>query len=438
MFVPTGGRQVTDTHDMHAKMKLATSEEIWKPGGPVEDWTTDYDIRDEAYAENPVPMWAEMRERCPIAHTERLGGSWNPTRFDDLRAMAKMTDEFSSRQVLVMPPAPNAPEMSRYEQMIAAAPITADPPIHTWTRRMLLPAFAPKAVTQWQGYTEELCHELIDGFIEAGRCDGAVDYSQQIPPRVIAHMIGVDPGMADQFVIWVNWVLGAGLHDPAMRLKARDELLAFISEEVEKRRLDPQEDLLTELLFMELDHPEANITPEVVVGVTNLLIVAGIDTTWSSIGSALWHLSQHPADRQRLLDESDLLPTAIEEFLRYYAPVTMARIAEQDVEFNGVHIKNGDKILMNFPAACHDPEHFENPDEFIIDRARNRHIAFGSGIHRCAGSNLARLEMTTAIRVWLERIPHFELSDREPMKWAGGQVRGPRVMPFSFAPGSRR
>lgn len=426
---------MTDSQDMHEKMELATSPDIWAPGGPVEDWATDYDIRDDAYVENPVPIWAEMREKCPIAHTERLGGSWNPTKFDDLRAMAGMIPELSSRQVLVMPPAPNAPEMSRYEQMIAAAPITADPPLHGWTRRMLLPAFAPRAVTRWEEYTEQLCHELIDGFIESGQCDGAVDYSQQIPPRVIAHIIGIDPGMADQFVHWVNMVLGEGLHDPENRLKARNEMLAFIGAEVAKRQQDPQEDLLTDLLFMELEDPEANITPDVVIGITNLLIVAGIDTTWSSIGSGLWHLATNPDDRQRLLDEPDLLPIAIEEMLRYYAPVTMARIAETDIEYEGVHIKSGDKVLMNFPAACHDPEHFENADEFIIDRAKNRHIAFGSGIHRCAGSNLARLEMQTAIRVWLERIPDFELSDREPMKWAGGQVRGPRIMPMSFPAG---
>ncbi len=429
---------MTDSADMHEKMKLATSPEIWAPGGPVEDWTTDYDIRDESYVEDPVPIWAEMRDKCPIAHTERLGGSWNPTRFDDLRAMAAMIPELSSRQVLVMPPAPNAPELSRYEQMITAAPITADPPLHGWTRRMLLPAFAPRAVTRWHDYTEELCHELIDGFIESGQCDGAVDYSQQIPPRVIAHIIGIDPGMADQFVSWVNMVLGEGLHDPENRLKARDEMIGFISAEVAKRQEDPQEDLLTDLLFMELDDPEANITPAVVIGITNLLIVAGIDTTWSSIGSGLWHLANNPEDRQRLLDEPDLLPIAIEEMLRYYAPVTMARVAETDIEYEGVHINRGDKVLMNFPAACHDPEHFENPDEFVIDRAKNRHIAFGSGIHRCAGSNLARLEMETAIRVWLERIPEFELSDREPMKWAGGQVRGPRVMPMSFPAGQKR
>ena len=430
---------MTDTSDLYEKMTLATSPEIWAEGGPVEDWTTDYDIRDKNYVENPVPIWAEMREKCPVAHTDRLGGSWNPTRFDDVREMAKMTDVLSSRQVLVMPPPPGSAEMSRYEQMIAAAPITADPPIHTWTRRMLLPAFAPKAVLQYEPYTEELAHSLIDEFIESGRCDGAEQYSQQIPPRVIAHMIGVDPGMADQFVIWVNGVLGAGLNDPELRLKTREELLDFIGAEVAKRMEDPQEDLLTELLFMELDHPDAKITPEVVVGITNLLIIAGIDTTWSSIGSSLWHLATHPTDRERLAAEPELLPIAVEEFLRFYAPVTMARVAEHDVEFDeDAHIQRGDKILMNFPAACHDPEHFEDPDTFIIDRARNRHVAFGSGIHRCAGSNLARLEMTTALRVWMERIPEFSLRDGEPMEWAGGQVRGPRVMPLEFPAGTKR
>jgi len=424
--------------DMHQKMRLATNAEIWAPGGPVEDWTTDYDIRDQDYVDDPFPIWAEMRDKCPIAHTERLGGSWNPTKFDDLRALAKMVPELSSRQVLVMPPAPNAPELSRYEQMISAAPITADAPIHTWTRRMLLPAFSPKTVRKYEEYTETLCHELIDGFIESGQCDGAVDYSQQIPPRVIAHLIGVDPGMADQFVEWVDALLGSGLTDPERRMRARDELLGFIAEEVQSRMEDPKDDLLTELIFMELDDPNAKITPEVVVGITNLLIVAGIDTTWSSIGSALWHFGTNPSDRERLLAEPELLPTAIEECLRFYAPVTMARIAETDVEYEGAHIKRGDKVLMNFPAACHDPEQFEDPDTFIIDRTKNRHIAFGSGIHRCAGSNLARLEMTIAVRVWMERIPDFHISDREPMKWAGGQVRGPRVMPMSFPAGEKR
>ncbi|MEZ5165660.1 MAG: hypothetical protein R2695_03915 [Acidimicrobiales bacterium] len=105
---------------------------------PVADWTTDYDIGDQAYVDDPVPIWREMRERCPVAHTERYGGSWNPTRFDDVRALAKMVPELSSRQMLVFPPPPGMPELSVYEQQIAAAPISADPPIQTWTRRMIL------------------------------------------------------------------------------------------------------------------------------------------------------------------------------------------------------------------------------------------------------------------------------------------------------------
>ena len=139
-------------------------------------------------------------------------------------------------------------------------------------------------------------------------------------------MIGVDPGMADQFVIWVNGVLGAGLNDPELQLKTREELLGFIGAEVAKRMEDPREDLLTELLFMELDHPDAKITPEVVVGITNLLIIAGIDTTWSSIGPPLWHLATHPADRERLAAEpkSCRSPSKSSTFS---APVTMARVA---------------------------------------------------------------------------------------------------------------
>lgn len=405
---------------------------------PVEDWATDYDINDPGYIEDPVPVWRELRGECPIAHTERHGGSWLPTRFDDIREMAKMVPDLSSRQPLVMPTPQQLVDMTKYEQQISAPPITADPPISTWTRRMILPAFAPKAVEKYRSYTEQLCHELIDGFIEEGRCDGAVDYAQQIPPRVIAHMIGVDPEMSDDFTEWVRGVLELGLSQPELRIKYRDIIQEFLHNEVQERVANPREDLLSELLAVEVDPADGENSPAVVVGIANLLLVAGIDTTWSSIGSALYHLGTTASDREWLVREPELLPTAVEELLRAYSPVTMARIAETDVEVGDVCIREGDKVLMNFPGANHDPEHFEDPDEVILDRARNRHIAFGSGIHRCAGSNLARLEMNTALQVWLERIPEFEISDREPMQWAGGQVRGPRVMPMSFPAGSRR
>jgi cytochrome P450 len=169
-----------------------------------------------------------------------------------------------------------------------------------------------------------------------------------------------------------------------------------------------------------------------ILGIAALLLIAGIDTTWSAIGSSLWHLATHPDDRRRLVAEPELLPTAVEEFLRAYSPVTMARVLDQDVEYEGCPMKSGDRILMNFPAANRDPAVFDEPDSVIIDRQHNRHVAFGAGIHRCAGSNLARMELRVAIEEWLARIPEFELEDPALVTWAGGQVRGPRNIPVVF------
>ena len=130
--------------------------------------------------------------------------------------------------------------------------------------------------------------------------------------------------------------------------------------------------------------------------------------------------------------EPDLFPSAIEELLRFYSPVTMARLATEEVKAGDVTFKPGDRVLMNFPGANRDPEVFEEPDRVVLDREKNRHIAFGIGIHRCAGSNLARMEMDVALRVWFERIPEFELAEPDAVTWSGGQVRGPRRIPIVF------
>jgi cytochrome P450 len=165
-----------------------------------------------------------------------------------------------------------------------------------------------------------------------------------------------------------------------------------------------------------------------------LLLIAGIDTTWSTIGASLYHLATHPDDLARLVAEPDLLPTAIEEFLRYYAPVTMARLVKDDVDFNGCPMKANEWVLLPFPSANRDPEFWDRPDEVLIDREINRHAAFGLGIHRCAGSNLARMEVRVAIETWLERYPKFHLADEhvDDVTWSGGQVRGPRVLPLTI------
>ena len=158
-------------------------------------------------------------------------------------------------------------------------------------------------------------------------------------------------------------------------------------------------------------------------------MVADVDTTWSGIGSALWRLATHPEDRQHLVAQPELLPWAIEELLRAYAPVTMARIATEDIEVAGCSMSAGDRVLLSFSAANRDPSVFPDADKLVIDREVNRHVAFGAGIHRCAGSNLARMELLVALEEWLARIPDFRLDDSAQVTWAGGQVRGPALGP---------
>jgi cytochrome P450 len=175
---------------------------------------------------------------------------------------------------------------------------------------------------------------------------------------------------------------------------------------------------------------DAKLPDSMVGGVILLLLVAGIDTTWSAIGSSIWHLATHPDDRQRLVNEPELMTTAIEEFLRAYAPVTMARLVAKDHDFHGCPMKKDEWVLLPFPAANLDPAEFVDADKVLLDREENRHAAFGLGIHRCLGSNLARLELRVAVEEFLERFPNFEINGTEnDVVWSVGQIRGPRQLP---------
>lgn len=396
---------------------------------PVESLLTDYDIFEPSFVANPYAGYSEIREsECPIAHTDRYEGSWLPTRYEDVVALAQEYEVFTSRGILVMPPPPGQAE-GAYGG-VAAPPITSDPPDHHWHRRLILPVFAPQAVAKYEQSTRDLCNALIDEFIDKGTADAAADYAQHIPVRVISNMLGVPLDMEEMFTGWVRGVL-ENMHDLELRKRSRLAIIEYFLAQVEDRKANPREnDLISELMNTEVEGKKVPI--EYVLGVCNLMLVAGIDTTWSAIGSVMWHMAQHPEHRKQLRENDNLWPTAIEELLRVYAPVTMARIVDRDIEFQGCPMKAGDRVLMAFPAANRDPRQFENPDEVILDREHNRHVAFGSGIHRCAGSNLARLEVRVALQTWLKRIPEFELVDPASVTWAGGQVHGPRSCMVKF------
>lgn len=395
------------------------------------DWGRDLDIFAERYIRDPASIWAELRVECPVAFTERRGRAYMPVNYADIVSVARDTDRFSSRRIGVV----DLPGQDGQErEPLEAPPITSDPPNHTWARRLLLPAFSPHEIDAMEPVTRELSRQLATAIAERGHGDAAKDYAQHIPVRIIARMIGVPLDDEELFTDWAVRILQEGFNDLTAGLDAIFEVLTYFGDKVEQRRQVPHDerpdDLIT--LLLEADHDGEPLTERHVVGSCFLLLLAGIDTTWSAIGASLWHLASNPSDQQRLRDDPALIDSAVEEFLRFYSPVTMAREVVHDGEIAGCPVKTGDKILMSFPAGNRDPAIFDRPDDFIIDRARNRHFAFGSGIHRCLGSNLARMELKVAIEEFLRALPPFELADPEAVTWTGGQVRGPRAVPISF------
>lgn len=390
---------------------------------PVIDWAADFDHTDPVWVDNPFPIWDDLRKRCPVAHTDRFNGAYLPTRAEDIHAIAYDTEHFTSRAVVMSTSVPIA-----QAPIGGAPPITSDPPFHQHARKILLPAFGPKVIEALRPSVVALCHRLIDEMGDRDVVDGAVDYAQHIPPAVIAHMLGLPMEDGDIFRRFIHNALGNVDDAPERREAAFAEVDGYLDGHIYDHVENPRDDLISFLLNCEIFGNK--LSHEHVRGTIALLMIAGIDTTWSGIGASIFHLAGNDSDRHRLRAEPELLPTAIEEFLRAYAPVTMARIVKEDVEISGTLLKEGQWCLLPFPAANRDPEAFPDADQFIIDRAENRHAAFGLGIHRCLGSNLARLEMSVALQVWMERFPDFLLEDPSAVTWAPGQVRGPRVLPI--------
>jgi len=394
---------------------------------PVTDWVHDFDHTDPTYVADPYPIWEELREKCPIAHSDRYGGTWLPVTHADVSAIAYDTDHFTSRSVVVSEIRPDDDDLPA--PIGVAPPITSDPPFHQGARRLLLPAFGPKKIAEYEPFTRELCRELLDATAGKSELDAAVEYAQHIPLRVIVKMLGFPQQDADIFRRFIRMILedvGQSLEERQATIQQGD-IDAYIDARIAEHLAEPRDDLTTFLLEAELDGNKLH--PDHVRGTMVLLMVAGIDTTWSAIGASLWHLAQHPDDRKRLAADPGLMDTAVEEFLRAYAPVTMARMVARDHQMDGCPMREGDWVLLPFPAANRDPGMFPDADRVLIDRAENRHSAFGLGIHRCIGSNLARMELRVALEEWMARYPEFELTDPGAVTWSAGQVRGPRTIP---------
>jgi cytochrome P450 len=388
---------------------------------PVTDWANDWDWLDDQWGPNAIEIWNNVREQCPVATTERYGRAFMPVTMEGVASIARDTTNFSSVWVSVArPDAPRSP----------APPITSDPPEHHDHRRLLLPSFAPRMVKPLEEKLRTYCRALIADLAGKSEADAAAEYAQHIPVHGICLLTGLPEEDADLFRDWIYRNFQLAPKDNSVRVQVMSEMTAYISKLLDDRRQNPQDDMLTMIATAEINGQP--VADDLKVGYVRLLIVAGIDTTWSAIGSGLWHFAQHNDEVARLVavDDNDLLwQLGSEEVLRYYAPVTMGRRVIGETEIAGCPVHPGDQVLVTFPAANHDPAAFDNPREFQLDRERNPHVAFGLGIHRCVGSNLARLELLVGLQEWLRAFPNYTLNPAGKTTWANGQVRGPRTIP---------
>ncbi len=391
---------------------------------PVTDWLNDWDWLDAQWGPNAIDIWNQVRAVSPMATTERYGRAHMPVTMEAVTKVAHDTEHFSSIFVSVArPDAPRSP----------APPITSDPPDHMAHRRLLLPSFSPKVVEPMESDMRAFCRGLIADIGDTDTADAAVQYAQHIPVHGICALLGVPESDADLFRDWIFRTFQLAPRDNAVREQVRLEMDDYISKMLALRAAEPKDDLLTLITNAEFDGVPAE--ERIKLGYVGLMIVAGIDTTWSALASGLWHFAQHPEQAAALVavdDDDPLWTTASEEVLRYYAPVTMGRKVIADTEVAGCPVRKGEQTLLTFPAANHDPAAFDNPGEFQIDRAKNRHVAFGLGIHRCLGSNLARLELLVGLQEWLRAFPGYALDETKETTWANGQVRGPRSIPVVF------
>jgi cytochrome P450 len=231
----------------------------------------------------PYPIWQELRDDCPVAHTGRYRGVYFPTRYADIREVAYNPERFSSRRVVVR----------EGEYRVNSPPITSDPPEHRPMRMVLIPPFTPQAVAKLEPQTRHVCNELIGRILSQGTCDGAVDYAQHIPVRIIAHMLGIPAEHGDQFRSWITMALQEGVTNQAALKQAEQEISDYFAEQIARRRQQAGDDLISFLI--KAQHPAGGpFSDRQVLGALRLLLIAGIDTTWSAIGASLWHLATHP------------------------------------------------------------------------------------------------------------------------------------------------
>jgi len=387
-----------------------------------------FDHNGAAFRKNPFAAYELLRERCPVVRSAAQGGFWIPTTYAQVAAIAGDDEAFSSRINTI----PQHPETF-------LPPITFDPPESNEYRRMLLPLLSPGAVRAMRPRLEALATEAIDAVIERGEADLVQDYARRVTYRTAVALAGLPAEKTDEIM---NVVAGGvlGTIDPA----AYAEGLLFVHEEVRRaiaaQRLQPRADgAISHMLHkVEIMGGRAPSDQEI-EGAVMLILGGGADTTVAATGTTLYYLGVHPQARARLIAEPDLWSTALEEFLRFTSPNhALARIVAKGCRIGGVDLQAGDRVLLPWAAGNWDAAAFADPDQAVLDRFPNRHLAFGVGSHRCLGSHLARAMFEVMLREALRRLPDYQVV-REGVRKApsASVVLAFTHLPVRFSPSAR-
>ncbi|MFP2926000.1 cytochrome P450 [Pyxidicoccus sp. 3LG] len=381
---------------------------------------------------NPYPFYAQAREHFPVLH-EPNADMWLLFDYDSVKRALNDHEAFSS---IVETGSGTTPDWL----------VFSDPPRHSKLRAIVMRAFTPKSIASLEPRVRELSRELLASALERGELDLVADYAAPLPVMVIAEMIGIPISDRRRFLGWADIIMllsytlsGGEAAARALEAHARtkDEMRLYLRDLANERRKAPKDDLLTRLVEAEVDGER--LTEDELLGFFQLLLSAGTETTTNLISNATLSFLEHPEQLARLRAEPGLLPSAIEEVLRFRTPVQLAfRSTKREVELNGQKLPAGKLVLPMMGSANRDATKFKDPEVFDITRDPNPHIAFGHGIHFCLGAALSRLEGRVALTDLLERLQDLRLASDTP--WAPRKalhVLGPISLPLRFEPRAR-
>jgi cytochrome P450 len=401
----------------------------------------DFDQYSEEFAQNRHAEWAAMRQ-CPVAHNSRYGGFWVVSGYDEVVAVSRDGATFSSKYE------ENSPDGIEYIGIMGVPRMPGVPsakiaevegPTHVALRRLLNPFMLPAAVAEYRPFVEQCATWLLDQKIADGKMDMVSDFTNPVAAILTMKMVGL-PCDSWTYYAEVFHSVNSNAKDTEKFARAQTMMAEMISELLrvaEERRHSPRQDIISKLVALEIEDGR-HLREDELVGVLWNLIGGGLDTTTSLTSFSLYHLDAHHSLRQQLIDDPELLIPATEEFLRFTSVnETLSRTVTKDVELGGQQLKRGDFLVLSWLSANFDEKVFDRPDEVVLDRSPNPHMAFGVGPHRCIGMHIARSLFDVMMREVLTRIPEFVV-DRERTEFYKGnpELAGVVTMPVTFPAGA--